>query len=308
MRVPEQMLKCVCFLCVQRTSTQGASWRYGGTGFFVAVPCETRPPRALIYVVTARHCIDRAGGPVHLRVNRIDGDSEFLKAESGWAFSADPAADVAVLPWAPPPDKYEYTFLPPLILLTPERRAQLGIGPGDELIITGLFTERYGRQRNLPIVRTGIIAAMPDEPLFDENTGLEYPAYVAEVRSIGGLSGSPVFAYLPPERAYPGAENVDPRRCLFLLGIVRGHWDYKTRKTTLAFSDDELQAVNMGMALITPIEEVTRVIHGPELTASRSRAAAEMDEKPSAMTKQPGHGEPPPSPSDPGGVPGRSVD
>ena len=72
----------------------------------------------------------------------------------------------------------------------------LNVGIGDELITVGLFTQRHGAQKKIPIVRSGIIAAMPDEPFEDQNTGKPYHAYLVEARSIGGLSGSPVFVSL----------------------------------------------------------------------------------------------------------------
>jgi hypothetical protein len=60
--------------------------------------------------------------------------------------------------------------------------------------------QRAGSTRNIPIVRTGVIAAMPaiDEPFVRK--GEEYHAYLAEMRSIGGLSGSPVFVFLDRTR------------------------------------------------------------------------------------------------------------
>ena len=65
------------------------------------------------------------------------------------------------------------------------------IGLGDDIFVTGLFTARTGNNRNIPIVRTGIISSMPDEPIRDGE--FECNAYLAELRSIGGISGSPVF-------------------------------------------------------------------------------------------------------------------
>jgi hypothetical protein len=85
---------------------------------------------------------------------------------------------------------YDYAVIPLSIAVTPEIIAQHGIGLGDEVVIAGLFTQRHGRDRNLPILRGGLLASMPNEPLFDERTGFQYNAYIVEVRSIGGLSGS----------------------------------------------------------------------------------------------------------------------
>ena len=39
------------------------------------------------------------------------------------------------------------------------------IDTGDEVVITGMFFSHIGQQRNIPIVRIGNIAAMPQEPV-----------------------------------------------------------------------------------------------------------------------------------------------
>jgi len=65
------------------------------------------------------------------------------------------------------------------------------LGVGDEVFATGLFTEVTETTRNIPIVRTGTVAMIPGEKIpFGKNL---IEAYLVELRSIGGLSGSPVF-------------------------------------------------------------------------------------------------------------------
>lgn len=53
----------------------------------------------------------------------------------------------------------------------------------------------------------------------------------------------------------------------YLLGLIRGHWDLK--KTTLDYRDDELRQVNMGIAIVTPIQDVIAVLNGDELRSRR---------------------------------------
>lgn len=270
MRIPDDVLKCVCFLCVRKPTPEGEVYSYGGTAFFVVLPNEVDSAYSHIYMVTARHCVDMAAkfGPLFLRLNAVTGGAGMVLINSEWVMSENPSVDVAVLPFAPPQDRYDYKFFAQDILLTDEKIAEHGVGPGDNLVVTGLFTERSGKERNFPIVRSGIIAAMPGEPLVDEDTGLEYPAYIAEVRSIGGLSGSPVLVSLEPGRVHPGTNKIVLERRMFLLGIIRGHWDY-AKKKVFAFSDDELKAVNMGMALVTPISELSKILSGEKLMRAR---------------------------------------
>jgi len=271
MRIPDEILQAVCFLCIKDTRQSPSVVRYGGTGFFVSIPSETNPDAQYSYLITARHCVERAKpfGGLYLRVNALDGDAKLVEVQANWWYPEDAAADVAVLPWAPDSTVFEYKNLPLSMFVTDERIDKHGIGVGDDLVVTGLFTQHSGRQRNQPIVRTGIIAAMPNEPFEDENTGLSYNAYLAEVRSIGGLSGSPVFVVLGPGRTHKGKINMSFR--FLLLGLIRGHWDYKRAKTSIDFSKDELEQVNMGIGLVTPIHEALKIIHGADLLKMRQQ-------------------------------------
>ena len=82
---------------------------------------------------------------------------------------------------------------------------------GSPVGLTGLFVHHHGSSRNIPIVRSGNIAAMTDEPV-STRRGL-MTAFLVEVRSIGGLSGSPVFAEGVAETG--------------VIGLVHGHFDQR---------------------------------------------------------------------------------
>lgn len=267
MRVPDEVLQCVCFLCVK----DGDVYRYGGTGFFVSVPSEMYPKDRYVYLITAKHCIEKAQqyGNLYLRLNKVDGKAGMVKVEGEWLYSDREASDVAVMLFPSLKYIFQYKHIATNMFADKEVIEEQGIGVGDDLVITGLFTERCGNQRNIPIVRSGVIAAMPDEPLEDKDTGLEYNAYLAEVRSIGGLSGSPVFVFLGPARSLKGKITLSQR--IYLLGLVRGHWDIRRRGQTLDFTEDELQAVNMGIAIITPFQDALEIINGKELVRERKK-------------------------------------
>ena len=82
---------------------------------------------------------------------------------------------------------------------------QRHIGVGDEVFITGLFTKVQETTKNIPIVRTGTVAMIPGEKIpFGDNL---IEAYLVEARSIGGLSGSPVFV-----RETLGVSLIDPEK------------------------------------------------------------------------------------------------
>jgi len=110
---------------------------------------------------------------------------------------------------------------------TPALIEREGIGLGDDVFVVGLFSRRAGQARNIPIIRVGNIVAMPEEPI-KTATGLQ-DAYLIELLSIGGLSGSPVFTYLGGIRRDSPVDReitVTARAgAIHLLGLVHGHWD-----------------------------------------------------------------------------------
>ena len=252
--------------------------KYFGTGFFVGVPSDDGAPFTFLYFVTAKHCVVQAqqAGTLCLRVNSRDGVGVLGTVDRGWLFPEDPSIDVAIIPWSLDPQDFALRCLETTSqFATNERLEQHEVGVGDDLVVAGLFTQRHGRERNLPIVRSGIIAAMPMEPFEDHNTGGSFRAYIAEMRSIGGLSGSPVFAFLRPGRVNRAREIMMNQR-VFLLGMIRGHWDYRRRDGgPLAFANGELAQVNMGMALVTPAQDILDLLNRADVVAVRRRASRE---------------------------------
>jgi hypothetical protein len=194
-----------------------------------------------------------------------------IKIEAPWHFPGDPAVDLAVLPIALPLDVFDIKFIDKTVMATEDALKEHYIGIGDDVVVAGLFTKRSGKKRNIPIVRMGNIAAMPDEPLPDSKTG-PYHAYLLEARSIGGLSGSPVFAFLLPTRPTIEGDIDMSKMYMYLIGIIRGHWDHEEPKlqTTVDFAK-ELEQVNMGIAIATPVEELNKIIFGDALVNGRKQ-------------------------------------
>jgi hypothetical protein len=98
-------------------------------------------------------------------------------------------------------------LVPTEVFLGEDAIRSYNVGIGDDLVIPGLFTARYGRERNVPILRSGTLASVADESLVDDATGLPYRAYLAEMHSMGGLSGSPVYVDLHPDRRFAAQEQ-----------------------------------------------------------------------------------------------------
>jgi hypothetical protein len=278
MRLPDEILECVGFIGVQVVGDGVSDIKLGGTGFFVSLPSKASDNVAYVYFVTAKHCIAEAErlGKIFIRLNTVNGEYEYIPVRDGWLYPEDPSVDLAVLPFAPDHTKFQYKHLDHTVLADQQKCAEHKIGIGEELCISGLFTRRVGRGRNIPVVRFGNIAAMPSEPLPDSKTGLSFHAYLAEVRSIGGLSGSPVFVWLGPSRVGPDGTLNLSQRFMMLLGVVRGHWEHQEPEPVLSAWTDEFRKINWGIGTITPANELAAILFGQDLVAKRQKKDEEL--------------------------------
>lgn len=288
MPLPHLITNCLGFLVTKEKVNKKLVERYEGTAFFVSVPSETGG--SYFYLVTARHVVkdkdDKDRATFYLRLNVVDYKRDDIKLKGRWIVPKNRDIDVAVMSIEPPDKNYWFwdaiPYAPPSPFGT-ERKNMLAdesvlqeyhIGVGDEVRVVGLFSEQAGQERNLPVARSGIVAAMPDEPLEVEIEKVKrrFDAYLIEVRSIGGLSGSPVFVlneiltydYEFTHRILPTSDYR-----FFLLGLVRGRWIYRKQYSLGAVTEKDVDEINLGMAYITPIKDVLDVLYGDELMAQR---------------------------------------
>jgi hypothetical protein len=198
-----------------------------------------------------------------------------LPSLSEWLVPEDDAIDVAALRFNVPA-QFELYPVKENIFATAEVVTRESIGIGDTVVVTGLFSYRHGKERNRPIVRSGIIAAMPDELLEDLDWGAPYEAYVIELRSISGVSGSPVFVCLTTGRA----AGFSRKTRYYLLGLARGHWD-ETFEEPQEFGQ-EGGRVNTGVVIVSPVSDVRSLLYLEEEVKARQRIMrAFMDQNPS---------------------------
>jgi hypothetical protein len=258
--------------------------RAEATVFFVSVSDLDPEPtgtRQYIYAVTARHVLRglKSDGvrDVDIRLNRRVGGTVSVRAHlTDWTEHA--AADVAIVPLAELPEEADHTPFPLRAAVNDDILRENVAGPGDDVLVAGLFSDRPGDFRNIPIVRAGTIAALPDEPI--KTSHGTFPAYLVEARSTPGMSGCPVFLNLRGFRrvASPGKNPLMEvvhtlgREALttgfYLLGVGHGHYDSPYRPRPAA----KLQRLNAGIALVTPAERITDLVMAPREIASRKKA------------------------------------
>jgi hypothetical protein len=268
MLIDKSMTNCVCFVCCYNNDGE---LNPVGTAFFIGTQVViTNPPRYLLIAVTALHLINgiedarRPDNRIFLRINTRDGGFDHLEIPSEEWIRPDPShpdgiVDAAVCRvLAVTEDKFDVRWINDDWIANREILHAEDIGIGNEVFSAGLFIMHTATKRNEPIVRSGTIAAMPET--ISSKSGPQH-AYLIESRSVGGLSGSPVFVEAGLTR-HDGSLEIKLRtsgRASYLLGVMSGHWNAEAEIKEIG---DAIQReyVNMGIAIVTPMEKVMPLI------------------------------------------------
>ena len=213
-----------------------------GTCFFVRYTEDTE---AFDYVVTARHLVRPhtrgieelpLDGKVRIRLSRKNKPPRVIDTvRHEWAVHNDASIDIAVRPFdtraIDPDEELEVSHLNitglSTILQSPITDRFYGsVALGDDIFIPSLFTGHIGERRNIPVIRIGHIAAMPTENI--RSGAPTTPAFLIETKSLGGISGAPVFVHLQPQqrRSEPKFRNAPGEDMMIvpyaLIGIILG--------------------------------------------------------------------------------------
>ncbi len=250
--------------------------RAGGSGFLFGISAELdRQP--FIYAVTNWHVASHA--PV-MRLNTSDDKFDVIPlSATNWFRHPDGETDLAVTPLSfTTPSKYRVLAVGYEHLLTPKMLSEFDVGIGEDLFLVGRFVDRDGIEHNQPTVRFGAIAQMSGNPV--ETPIGRQDAFLAELRSISGYSGSPVFALIPRHRdkALPMKERlatpvggVGRKERMLLIGVDCGHmrlledeiYDEHHQKT------DSWVSVNTGMAIVIGAWKLDELLNIKELKTMR---------------------------------------
>jgi hypothetical protein len=290
MRVPDYILECVGFLGDVARGAEADSFNHDATAFFVTVPSEVEHGGDYHYLVTAKHNVRGGRRNIALLVNTSLGkDLAFPDNQPDqWYFHpTDSTTDIAVACFVPNPD-WDITTIPITALLTDAEIKKRDIGVGDEVFFPGLFWNAVGAHKNTPILRMGNLAMFPNEPIsvdyLSRWTTRMAPAelmeaYLVEARSIGGISGSPVFV---KETLAIKARDRDGVLTQFqgasrfhLLGLMHGHWDVKESEINSPQIIPTARGVNFGIAVVVPANKILETINQPVLAEQRQH----LDEK-----------------------------
>jgi hypothetical protein len=279
-RIGENARKCVIFFGVP---TPEKPIEYAGTGFLVNYHEQNLP---FGFLVTARHVASalqkHEDTGFTLRMNRKGGSSTQIITEAPWRFHPDETVDVAASPITIPADADQVFYELEDDNVVDYEKINNDVICGDIINIVGLFRLHAGSQRNVPIVHTGNIAALPDAvervPMRDRVTNqlVETEAYLIEAQTLEGLSGSPVFVHsIWSLGSYPMREGTHPRVLggVKLLGLYSGAWDGEPG--TILAADRNLSGgkrVPVGMGIVVPAKKIVELIRDdPEFKSGRQK-------------------------------------
>lgn len=278
MRLPDRLLASVGFFARDRPD-----FRYGGTGFVIST--QGAHGNSFLHIITAGHvaeALESGSGAWIFGMNDKSGNKILLKSAGNakWWYHPTQRANVdcAVTLFAPGMLKeYDLSAIPEEMCVTEQEISNASLGVGDEINVVGLFTRYHGTSRHIPIVRSGNVAMMPTDPIPTDKYG-PMEAYLVEGRSIGGLSGSPVFIR-ETLNLTGGTVDAKPKYMLgqgslYLLGLMHGHWDVPVNFKT----NEQAEAVNMGIAIVVPAKKILEVLNHPELVAMRKRINNQIGE------------------------------
>jgi hypothetical protein len=275
-RIDDSVLDCAVYLYhSEQDAIEGA--RSGGSGFLVGVPVgwddsdwKSRPRGHHVYAVTNSHVVENNASVV--RLNTRDGATKVIDLSPDSWIHHPKGDDIAIAAIEPDRElhKFKYVGVGIDMFVTQERLKKSAIGPGDETFTVGRFIARDERQSNAPLVRFGHISGTGTEFISRED-GRSQEGFLIESHSTGGLSGAPVFVWIPLERTV----NIrDPEKRSQFRREVRSY-QYAPREYFLGVDwghlPDETDMTPPGMAGVVPAWKLLEVLSTPEVVEMRQQ-------------------------------------
>lgn len=264
MPLPIKLQRCVVFFGLAPDRGQPlpqVGSTYAGTGFVVSLP-TLRGRFSHNYLVTNAHVAKELESrpTAFVRVNVRGGGSQAVWLDGQvWTRHTRSEVDIAVIR----PDFRKFPawrdldvdavssadFLPPGSL------DNVSLGVGDPIHVPGLLRAAPGATRNMPLVRSGTLAALAAEPVEVRRNVFE-PVHLGMIQSVGGMSGSPTFIEYRP---VPFGIIINPNKSWgHLLGINAGHFLDVADGTSTG-------QINAGVNVIYPVERLVEILALPEV-------------------------------------------
>jgi hypothetical protein len=285
MRLNDEVLKLVVYLGWPGVLKGGEVFDVEGSGFLL-------DSGGTKFVVTAAHVARTLDSPFGIRMNNKEGRAQTDHVqEPNWIFHpTNPLADVAVMKYEPP-EWADVDYWIPKWSITDFKRRTKNIGPGDLAYIVGAYYFLPGEKTVTPIVHTGHIAMMSDEPIPmqdwrapepEKADPIETYGYLIEAQTLPTLSGSPVFVRrsVGTKQIVNGHNEGAPLKVwlhgsLWLLGLWQGTW-FADPSAALKLRGRPLK-VNVGMGVTVPAVQLLATLpesHGAKNALAKALASA----------------------------------
>lgn len=262
-----------------------------GTAFFVLYEDKRLGEQGgFVYAITNRHAVEPAINGSRLIVDKTSLRLNLKSPSNGrhseqaelpigsklrWYFSGDPATDLAAMPVAPDEQRYDYKAFPVSLFATRDVVRSESISEGDPVVYSGFFAQFPGQDRIEPIIRQGIVAMIPEEPM-ETTLGKPGHVYLADVHTFHGNSGSPVFVNLGGLRFNSIVAGFNFK----LLGVVSGYmFETEDFQIQVATTLTGKGAANSGISMIVPADDLKQLLEGPELKALRDAEVARLNKR-----------------------------
>jgi len=237
-RIPDQILDCVIYLYPSEDASQEGVIA-GASGFLVSVPSAMHKGYSHTHAVTNAHALER--GSSVIRLNTKKGEHRTIPLQMRHWLCHPKGDDVAVSDsLLGLVSEYQIKTIPENMFVTDTEIARLDIGIGDDVFMAGRFGVVAGIVRNQPSLRFGNISMMPSEkiPIHRKFDGQDFyqEAYLVEMRSLTGYSGSPVMVYSTGTTPDFLEETIGIRMpYMKLLGVNCAHLpDHENRPSNMA--------------------------------------------------------------------------
>lgn len=269
-RIPDNLRDCVVYLFPTLQDAKEGN-RLGGSGFVAGVDYTNNPILCHGYLVTNAHVVENsiaARKSMFARINLSSGGFDTVEIDhSSWKLGEN-GDDLAVCALNAP-DKIFKVAVVPEDMFVPEPLEQMAgrtdlVGLGDDVFMIGRYVDHQGKVRNLPTVRFGNIAQMPDEPIRQPQRGHAQKSFLVEMRSFSGFSGSPVFLI---------EEWGTPRPHIHLLGVDWGHLPLRGRLVNKQGEQrtDDFPEIDSMMSGVIPAWLLRAILHDPQFVQQRRR-------------------------------------
>jgi hypothetical protein len=285
----DQLKKTIVFLRVVYNKPDGSAWQMSGTGFLVVYSDERLGQgQGFIYLVTNRHMVV-PGVEVgqHYPINQfyirgnvkvnpdspnsltksVEEDLHYERNGGSWYFPKDSSVDLAVT-GINLSKRLDYMPIPVSLIATKDIIQARQIAPGDQVVFAGYFYQFPGTERVQPIVRQGILAMLPDEPVPTPLAQQPGHVYLVDAHAFHGNSGSPIFVNTGGIRGgMIGGVSYS------LLGIVSGYYPESETNFSVPAARVLTQEVhdNSGITVVVPGDELKALLESPEIQRDRDK-------------------------------------